>query len=607
MYLAIRQWIAMTAVFFLAASAGIAQAGSFPAPTRQDQARIIAELQAARFLTHATFGPNQAAIQSLADEIEQLGHVPALEAWIDQQFALSPSWQETLAKQMIHDDGFVDANGETDFLADRISTRNYRYYSWWHTALTAPDQLRQRMAWALAQIFVINDHDGSFNSKALEAVGSEPQYMGVVNYYDMLLRNAFGNYRTVLGDVTLHPVMGVFLSHINNPKADPVKNTQPDENYARELQQLFSIGLYELKETGEVKVNKKTGEPIPSYDNEDIRNFARVFTGLGYYGTTFGRNQRNFHNPMIMHEHQHDTDSKTLHNGTVLPAGQSGLDDINAALDNLFQHPNTGPFIARLLIQRFVKSNPSKNYIRDVARAFADNGNGERGDFQAVLKAILLHSEALKPYQLRVNKKAKTVEVNGGGTEDSRLQEPVLRFTAFVRAFLDADPTDHRAGYLAIGDMSHWLNQNAYRAHHVFNFYLPNHVPPGELLTYRTSRQIPNHQLYAPEFEILTSVAANRLPNRLRADVLDAKLDLGARDAIENYSFDIFLDFDQQESLAGDPQSLLTHLNLLLCRGLLEDAARDELVTILAPGDALTRTRGAILALLTAPGCAVHE
>lgn len=601
MFKAVRQWLAVLVSCSLAAYAGISQAGSFPAPTRADQSRIQAELQAARFLANASFGPNAAEIKVLADQVQQSGAAQAFEDWIDAQFALPASYHEPLAKQMIVDDDWPS------FVADGLSTRNYRYYSWWHSALTAPDQLRQRMAWALAQIFVINDHDGSFNSRSLETATAEPQYLGVVNYYDMLLRNAFGNYRDTLGDVTLHPVMGVFLSHINNPKA--TATTEPDENYAREVQQLFSIGLYELKETGEVKINKKTGDPIPSYDNEDIRNFARAFTGLGYAGgPRFGSNQRNFHQPMVMYEDYHDTDPKTLHNGTVLPAGQAGMADIQAALDNLFAHKNTGPFIARLLIQRFVKSNPSKNYIRDVARSFADNGNGVRGDFKAVLKTMLLHSEALKPYNLRVNKKAKTVEVSGGGTEDSRLQEPVLRYTAFLRAFMANPATDHKAGYLSIGDYSHWLNQNAYKAHHVFNFYLPNHVPPGDLLTYRTSRQIPNHQLYAPEFEIMTSVAANRIANRFRSDVLDADVDLSTRDANGSYSFDIFLDFAEAESLAADPQALLRHLNLLLCRGLLTDTSRDELAAIISQTtDAPTRARGAILALLTAPDCSVHE
>ncbi len=575
------------------------QAGSFPVPTRQEQSRLQAELQAARFLTHATFGPSSADIHSLANQIEKLGQVPALEAWIDEQFGLPGSYHEPLAKQMISDAGY------TSPVADGVSTSRYRDDAWWHTVLTAPDQLRQRMAWALSQIFVISQHGDGFNSRALEDATGEPMYLGIVHYYDMLLGNAFGNYRSLLGDVSLHPVMGVFLSHVNNAKA--TATTEPDENYGREVQQLFSIGLYELKETGEIKVNKKTGEPIPTYDNEDIRSFARVFTGLHYAGANFGQNRRNFHAPMVMAEDKHDTEAKTLHNGTVLPAGQSGMDDINAALDNLFAHANTGPFIARLLIQRFIKSNPSKNYIRDVARSFADNGAGVRGDFRSVLKTILLHTEALDTYNLRLMKKTKTLEVSGSGTEHSRLQEPVLRYAAFLRAFKPT--TDHRQGYLAIGDMSRWLNQQVYRAHHVFNFYLPNHVPAGELQTYRTSRQVPNYQLYAPEFEIMTSVAANRIANRFRSDVQDADVDLSSRDATGSYGFDVFLDFSEAEALAGDPPALLRHLNLMLCRGLLEDSALEKLAVILAQetADPTTRSRGAILALLTAPDCAVHE
>lgn len=558
-----------------------------------------AQLKAARFLSMATFGPSKTEINQLAGQVMLLGERAAFELWIERQFALEPSYHESLAKQMILDDGFAS------YVAAGVSTTNYPQFSWWHRAITAPDQLRQRMAWALSQIFVTSRFGNGFTARTLEKTTGEPQFLGVVHYYDMLLRNAFGNYRDLLGEVTLHPVMGVYLSHLNNPKA--TENTEPDENFAREVQQLFSIGLYELKPNGQIRLDANN-QPIASYDNADIRSFSRVFTGLGFAGAPrFGHNQANFHQPMVMHDEFHDTEAKTLHNGTVLPAGQTGMQDINAALDNLFKHPNTSPFMARLLIQRFVKSNPSKRYIRAVSRAFKRNLLGQRGDLKAVLKAILLHEEALQTYSVSNLTGDGPVQVAGGGTEHSRLQEPVLRYAAFLRAF---DPiSEHPAGYFAVGNNQRWLNQAPYYSPSVFNFYLPNHTPAGAMQTYKASRKIPNGSLHAPELQIFTTVIANELANRFRSDVSDARVNMSASGPDGRFSTDILLNFSEEEAMAGDVEALLTHLNLLLCRGLLGGSLRGQLAQILSEetDDPRYRAWGGILALLTAPDCAVHE
>jgi hypothetical protein len=278
---------------------------------------------------------------------------------------------------------------------------------------------------------------------------------------------------------------------------------------------------------------------------------------------------------MVMHEDYHDTDEKVLLGGTVLPAGQTGMQDIGAALNNLFQHPNVGPFIGRLLIQRLVKSNPSKHYIRRVAKAFADNGSGIRGDFQAVLKAILLDKE--------------------------------LRYSALVRAFNAS--SDYATGRFMIPPLDGALNQAAYRARHVLNFYLPDYRPPGDLLIYEPSKRIPNGALFAPEFEIFTSVIANRLANRLRADLRDerALFSLVNNSTVGEIQASVLFDFSKETALAADPNQLLTHLDLLLCHGTLGEGTKDAIASVVNEETTNTtlRARGAILAVATSPECAV--
>jgi len=625
---------------------GVAQAATFITDSKSELAVVEAKIRAAQFLSRATFGPTKPDIESLATRIQEVGAYGAFEEWIDTQFdetfVVPPTTPVTcpgaleavmtchhgLAKQMMLDDGWP-----APFLASALSTTNYRHYAWWHAATSAPDQLRQRMAWALAQIFVINDFNSIFNSRVLDDSG-EPRYLGVVDYYDMLVGNAFGNYRDTLEDVTRHPVMGIFLSHLGNRKANEAAGTYPDENYGREVEQLFSIGLYEIKSNGDYVLDKNK-DPIPSYDNDDIQTFARVFTGL-YYAA----NKLNLHDPMEMRPEWHDTGEKELHNGTVLPAlsdspsAAEADQDISDALDNLFEHPNTGPFIARLLIQRLIKSNPTSRYIDAVAAAFDDNGSGIRGDFKAVIKEILLNKEATESYSFSTKRRPWRLVVNGGGTEHSRLQEPVVRYAAYLRAF--GMTSTHPNGYYYIPDRSYWLNQEVYKAPHVFNFYLPNHVPGGELQDYRPRGRIPNRTVYEPEFEIMTAVATNRIANRFRADVRTTypltpgapasdAIRLSVRQCIdcsdpnnpdtETLTFYIPLDFNQEYTdAAADPNGLLENLNILLCHGSLSDTTKDsiaEILTTRAP-DTMTnyeiyRAKGAIMSLLTAPDCAVHE
>jgi uncharacterized protein (DUF1800 family) len=594
-------------------SVNFSNAGTFQTESIQELESIEARIRAAQFLTRATFGPTKAGITELATEIENFGASTAFENWINDQFdeSVTPKTQHhQLAIDMIKNDGFA-ADG-MDFELGNPRTTQYRHYAWWHAAIAAEDQLRQRMAWALSQIFVINEVSAGKTSRQAREL-EKPDFLGVTSYYDMLVDNAFGNYRETLEDVTYHPTMGIFLSHRGNRKADPTKGTFPDENYAREVMQLMSIGLYKMKANGDFQLDKNK-DPIPVYDNDDIENFARVFTGLEYAAGA------RYHNPMQVNDDRHDEEEKELLNGTILPAGNSTEADIDGALDNLFYHQNAAPFISRLLIQRFVKSNPSSKYIGAVSQAFENNGQGVRGDFKAVIKEILLNPEAMESLSYSIIRKNKTLSVSGSGTEHSRLQEPVLRYTAFIRAF-NPEPYIRQTGelwdYFAIDSRFDELNQEPYRSPSVFNFYRPDHVPQGELQHYRPKGRFPNKTVSAPEFQLMTSVAATRLANQFLLDINDYEIDDLAslkqfeptEEAVSYIKLEIRLDFSTETGMVADTGALVDHLNILLCQGTFSDDAHDSVSQIIE--DEITtdavKTQYTILALLSSPDCAVQE
>ncbi|MCS6947360.1 MAG: DUF1800 domain-containing protein, partial [Steroidobacteraceae bacterium] len=283
----------------------------------------------------------------------------------------------------------------------------------------------------------------------------------LAHYYDLLLEHAFGNYRTLMETLTLSPAMGYYLSMLGNEKPDAIRNIRPDENYARELMQLFTIGLVELDTDGRVR-RDANGQPIPIYDQQIIEGFAHVFTGWTFGGSpAWHQPSLDWLRPMEPFEAYHDTGSKRLLRGVVIPAGGTARSDLAAALDNIFQHPNVGPFIAKQLIQRFVGSNPSPAYVERVARRFNDNGRGVRGDLGAVIKAILLDPEA---------RGAPTLESQG------KIKEPLLRLTALWRAY------DARAanGRYVVPALDFLLGQAPLAAPSVFNFFRPDHMPAGE-------------------------------------------------------------------------------------------------------------------------------
>jgi len=426
---------------------------------------ILPNLNAAsRFLGQSTLG----ADYELIEQVSNTG----IRKWMDDQLAMPVSFstQDYLNDIAIaaYDSIAMIGGDSSDFY---YSSQTWMY-TWWKYVMDSPDLLRARVAYSLSQIFVISE---------------EPdlrQYpITLANYYDMLIENSFGNYRDILGHMTRHPAMGRYLTHLMNPKTNISQNRFPDENYAREIMQLFSIGLYELNQDGS-RVLDGNGDPVPTYDNGLIAEFAKVFTGyswgdnVNFYG--YSNRDASYSMPMKMFNDYHEPGVKYLLNGAQTPNYNppNGEADVDFALDNIFNHSNVGPFIGRLLIQRLVKSNPSPGYISRVAAAFNGDNGGTRGDMKAVIEAILLDPEA-----------RDCALVNG--IHEGMLREPIVRYTNISRAFnaMAPDGTYRNVTY----DFREKTEQRPLSAPSVFNFYKSDYQPIGP---------IGNAGLVAPEFQI---------------------------------------------------------------------------------------------------------
>lgn len=499
--------------------------------------------QAFRLLEQGTYGPQ-------LDDIWQVAETGP-EVWIDAQMQLPATYLS---------DGLRKAN----------SDRWNEYVNvWWRHAIQADDQLRQRVAFALSQILVVSAHDGL----------SEEQF-GLANYYDILLRHAFGNFRDLLQEITLNPVMGEYLSMKGNRKPEPDENIHPDENYARELLQLFSIGPVLLNEDGSEQLDAE-GVPFPSYDQDTIESFARVFTGWHFANAEDFRWPRNkdYLSPMVAWPEYHDGDSKTLLNGMTLPAGQGPEADLNAALDNVFQHANVGPFIVKQLIQRLVTSNPSPGYVQDVVAVFNRNIAGERGSLGSVIKAILMHRESRQGHLDNPDTFGK-------------LKEPLLRVTQLWRAFEpESIHYDFNYGWV-IND----LGQSPLNSPSVFNFYRPDFSLPGE---------ISERAMVSPEFEILDESSIITLTNRVLANTLWS----------HNYKTDadetrISIDISREMIIETDLENLLDHLNLLLLGGRMTTELRTEVMDLMSQrsynGAASQRVVEAIFLIASSPESAIQ-
>jgi uncharacterized protein (DUF1800 family) len=493
--------------------------GDAPGPPPPPPPPPVTKAEAFQFLNQASFG---------ATESEALSVIAMRqESWIDDQMTIPASLQ------LPHMLSLPPPQFMGQLHTDRVDI-------WFRNALWGDDQLRQRVAFALSEIMVVSQ---------LGALQGRP--FAVADYYDMLAENAFANYRDLIEKVTLHPAMGVYLSMLGNEKPNPALNIRPDENYARELMQLFSIGLVQLNIDGTVALDSNN-QPIPTYDQEIIEGFAHVFTGWTWRGSpSFGSGRVPVSSQYFPMEHWpdfHDTGEKMLLNGTVLPAGQAGEQDLADALDNIFNHANVGPFLAIRLIQRLTTSNPSPGYVRRVAEVFNNNGAGVRGDLGAVVTAILLDPEASPSMAMEI---------------DGKLKEPLLRLTQLFKAY-NATSTSGRyplaASYIL-------FSQGPLQAPHVFNFFSPFYAPPGE---------IRNSSLVAPELEIATEYANTLFTNYMFFQAFGlnhTNQDLGEDD--------IYINFQEEMDVAADIDALINMVAGKLLGGEISNTLRTEITGML--------------------------
>ncbi len=521
---------------------------STPAKTLDGSGLDALTYDASRFLGQTTFGANMETIE----EVRDMGY----DAWIDDQFTKPP---QTILPLMntIWDE--IYALDDTSFGPYALHFN----YAWWQRNMTNEDLLRQRTAYALSQILVT-----SINSD-LRDWGD-----ALSSYYDIFINNAFGNYKDILLQVTKHPAMGYYLSHLNNPREDVQNNIHPDENFAREIMQLFSIGLFQLNPDGTLVIDG-SGNPIPTYYNEDIKELAKVLTGMGGGATIenmycpeqpeFGLNIYCLDKtlPMVMYAWAHEPGSKTFL-GHTIPGSSTytsatAMAEVDEAIDVLFNHPNTGPFVSYRLIQRLVTSNPSPAYLGRVAAKFGDNGSGVRGDMKAVLKAIFLDEEArseeayLNPYS-------------------GKLREPMLRYTHIARAL----PTDsHRDRYWNNGyNYLDATRQHVMASPSVFNFYGPDYQPVGDWSALN---------LVAPEFKIHNTATSVGYINSVHAWILWNSLMYSWEGSYPDDQDGVWLLLNELEAVANDSENLINELDKIFTHGQLSDETRQVMRDALNP------------------------
>ena len=505
-----------------------------PAPVPMDPApeppRPAADLgtpdakAASRFLTQASFGANADDIAEVVD----LGY----EDWITAQMGL-PMRSATDRFDSI---GFVGQNEIMDLF--------------WENAIEGEDQLRQRVAYALSQVFVVSARDAFFfnNARAYTA------------YLDILQEESFGNYGDLVERITLNPAMGFYLSHLGNKAADPEMGTEPDENYAREVMQLFTIGLEELFPDG-------TPKGVETYTIDDVKGLAAVLTGLSWADTGFENpflTLENVRKPMAGFPAYHQQGQKTFLGNVV--TGSEPVAAAERATDQLMAHPNVAPFVSKLLIQRLVTSNPSRAYVASVARAFEDGryalpsgrtvGDGRKGDMSATIAAILLDPEARSP-------EAAASPVFG------KVREPVLRFAHWARAFRDdldsarAEGAFSTVGQLRFAENTDVLAQKPYFPPSVFNFYRPGYVASGT--------QSAASGLVAPELQIASSATMPGYINFMFT-------------AVQGGIFNDFFkpDYTDEMALADDPAALVDRLDAMLTYGEMAAGTRRRITDAVA-------------------------
>lgn len=500
------------------------------APTPTPTVAAITDAQASRFLGQATMGATTADIAEVKTR--------RFDGWLTNEFgkARATSYWDWLVSKGYNDAANVNSSAGFDNVM-------------WSQLAGAGDQLRQRVGMALLEMLVVG-YDG---------VNLSWRQFAMAAYVDVLMDNAFGNFRDILTRITTNAAMASFLTFLNNRRANTTTGAVPDENYARELMQLFTIGLHRLNMDGSRVLSG--GQPVETYTPADVSGLARVFTGLvvdSSDNTTPDRYRR----PLIINTGLHETGASTFLGATVA-AGTPGMDAIKTALDTIFAHPNVPPFVSKQLIQRLVTSNPSPAYVGRVSAKFADNGSGVRGDMQAVIRAILLDDEA---------------RAEPSGATAGKLREPMLRLTGWARAF----GATSNSGNWTTGDTSSSLNrlaQSPGRAPSVFNFFRPGYTPQNAAFG--------SAGLVAPELQITNEISTVGYINYMQT-------------VIQN-STDLRSSYAELTPLT-DTQALVDRVNLLLAGGQVSAATASQIKTAVdSTTNATNRIYIAILLTMASP------
>ena len=512
-----------------------------PTPSPSPTTAALTPQGASRFLAQATMGATRTTIDAVLNS--------GMAGWIDAQFALprdTGHWDWLVAK------GFNDASVNAN-----INGQNGYDASVWRQAIAGSDPLRQRVALALLDFLVVG----------IGGINMPWRAFSMAAYHDLLLDHAFGNYRDLLGALTRSPAMGSFLSSAGSRRADSTTGVMPDENFARELMQLFTLGVYQLEQDGSVRTSN--GVPLETYTLDDVSQLARVFTGLNTVDFDNSTPAR-MRTPMRIYVTANETGSATFLGATVSGGGMAAVD---SALDILFHHPNVAPFVSKQLIQRLVTSNPSRGYVGRVAAAFSNNGSGVRGDMKAVLRAVLLDGEARDDAAALAS------------TTVGRLRDPVQRLTNWARAFGVTSPSDA----WAIGDTTSTtlrLGQSIGRASSVFGFMRPGYAPPGTAMA--------QAGMTAPEFQIATEQTNIAYINYMQS-------------LVGGGTGDVKADYAPMMALASDSQKLVDEVNLILAAGQLRSSTVAAIRTavdsipLTANNATLNRTGVAILLTLASP------
>lgn len=516
-----------------------------PAPTAQE---------ASRFLLQAQFSASDSDIAA----VQSQGYVVWLAAQLNAP-ATRTGWDWLISR------GF----NAVDF-ANSVYPADYMV---WNQMIASADAVRKRVALALSEIFVVSSSSVPVQSRSF----------AMAQYWDVLAAGAFGNYRALLEEITLNPAMGVFLNTKGNQKANPATGRAPDENYSREVLQLFSIGLYQLNLDGSNKQDGN-GKPVETYDQASISSLAQVFTGYDYdtTGSTRVTNPLEVRNRMKLNASLHATGQADFL-GTTIATNTEGATAMRLALDAIFNHSNVGPFIGKQLIQRLVTSNPSPAFVARVAGVFNNNGAGVRGDLRAVVAAVLLDTEARDVAKLAVAAWGKQ-------------REPMLRLVQWARTFAATSPGDA----WAVGDLSDpatRLGQSPMRSQSVFNFFRPGYVPPNTTLA--------TQGLTAPEFQLTNESTVAGYLNFMLTTIRGGYNNNGGGLAPPAYAAEL--------ALVNDPAALVDRLNLLMSAGQLSAASlatiRTSIATINAAtaAGALNRVYAAVLLVMASPQYLVQK